>query len=201
MILLAVFFGMLSVSAENITLFSFENAKNLRQWLVRRGTAFAHTSWPDGHPGGCGRITYYKYDGGKELWPGIVLRFQASDWRNVEFLSMDIYAAQPGALQMELRDKKEIKMGFKLPLKTGRNRIRQSLTGARGFSKLNIREVCQLHLYLTKPASEQVYYLGDVQLLTRDLSSAFDALSKRLDVYRKWDFRGFPEAENVCGRH
>ena len=195
MILLAVFFGMLSVSAENITLFSFENAKNLRQWLVRRGTAFAHTSWPDGHPGGCGRITYYKYDGGKELWPGIVLRFQASDWRNVEFLSMDIYAAQPGALQMELRDKKEIKMGFKLPLKTGRNRIRQSLTGARGFSKLNIREVCQLHLYLTKPASEQVYYLGDVQLLTRDLSSAFDALSKRLDVYRKWDFRGFPEAE------
>lgn len=142
MILLAVFFGMLSVSAENITLFSFENAKNLRQWLVRRGTAFAHTSWPDGHPGGCGRITYYKYDGGKELWPGIVLRFQASDWRNVESLSMDIYAAQPGALQMELRDKKEIKMGFKLPLKTGRNRIRQSLTGARGFSKLNIREVC-----------------------------------------------------------
>lgn len=95
---------------------------------------------------------------------------------------------------MELRDKKEIKMGFKLPLKTGRNRIRQSLTGARGFSKLNIREVCQLHLYLTKPASEQVYYLGICHQRLTHCPNGLMCIANGI-------FADSRKLKNVCGRH
>lgn len=185
-----MFFGMLSASAESVTLFSFDNARNIRQWHVRKGAAFSHASWPDGHPGSCGRVTYYKYRAGQDRWPAIVLRnFKPSDWRSVEFIRMDIYAVKPGMLTMELRNKSGEKVGFRLSLEPGRNQICQRLYN------LDLKEVCQLHLFLHEPASEQIYHVGDIQLLMRDLPGEFASLRKRLDVYRKWDFRGVPEAE------
>lgn len=190
LILLVTIFWMVTVYAEMTTLFSFDDARNLKQWNIRKGTTFSHASWPDGHPGSCGKITFLKFKSGQDSYPAIVLLdFKPEDWQNAEFISFDIFTEKPGPLAMQLRNRNGERINISLVLQPGRNQIRQRVDG------IDKKQMSQLHIFTREPASDLVFYIGDIQLKIRSTSEQLNALSAKLETYRKWNYQVSKDAE------
>ncbi len=181
---LAVLFMLTLSGADRTILLNSFNKDDIMRWFPREGVKAesAHV-WPDGVPGYNCKLTFFKYETGKEAWPAILLlgnHIPYKDWRNAAYITFDAYASEAGNFSIQVRTPHW--WSFSVNLKEGRNRILQKIEDRQ------LNNVTQIHLLKEKPSKNWTVNIGPISLIEPDLDGQKKRFADELRMFHKEDF-------------
>ena len=183
-------------SHEPVPVFSFNRANDLPKWDLssKDSASWVQGGWPDGRKGVCAKLTVHTRKIPSEC-TGLILNGKdmlCTDWRNLEALCVDVFAGQPGLLQVEAGSFGKALARVNIRLVQGRNHCR---IPGRALRSMDLAKMDKLRIEVANGEQEALYCFSDIVLRRPRLATVLRRIERKSEFFRAARFAALPPQE------